>query len=230
MVDLNKLVSLITGSGVSAGLASGVAGGALVTALASRSGRKAAKSVAQIGGLAAVGALAWNAYKKYQGDLGSGSQQGTVTHGDRPQAALEPAVWQQLPQEQFSSLASNQSSSQGLLVLRTMISAAMADGHLSPQEQVRIFERLDLLGLNQEERSTLFDELRHPMSCDALAAQVSDPVLAIEVYTGAVMMLDNTCVAAEKFLGQLSAGLKLPDSLVASIHKNTAVALLANAS
>jgi uncharacterized membrane protein YebE (DUF533 family) len=111
-----------------------------------------------------------------------------------------------------------------------MISAAMADGHLSPQEQVRIFERLDLLGLRQEERSMLFDELRHPMSCEAVAAQVSDPVLAIEVYTAAAMMLDSTCVAAGSYLGQLSAGLKLPDSLVASIHKNTAVAQLAKVS
>jgi uncharacterized membrane protein YebE (DUF533 family) len=230
MVDFNKLVSLVTGSGAGAGLAGGVAGGALVSALTSKSGRKAVKSVAQIGGLAAVGALAWNAYKKYQGDSASRSQHGVVTHGDRPQSVLEPTVWQQLPQEQFSSLAANKSSSQGLLVLRTMISAAMADGHLSPQEQVRIFERLDLLGLSQEERSMLFDELRHPMSCDALATEVNDPVLAIEVYTAAAMMLDNTCVAAEKFLGQLSMRLKLPDSLVASIHKNTAVAQLANAS
>jgi len=225
MVDFNKLVSLVTGSGVGAGLAGVVAGGALVSALTSKSGLKAAKSVAQIGGLAAVGALAWNAYQKYQGNNAAESQRST-THEDRPEAV----VWQQLPQEQFSSLASDQSSSQGLLVLRTMISAAMADGHLSPQEQVRIFERLDLLGLRQEERSMLFDELRHPMSCEAVAAQVSDPVLAIEVYTAAAMMLDSTCVAAGSYLGQLSAGLKLPDSLVASIHKNTAVAQLAKVS
>ena len=68
MVDFNKLIGSISGSGVGAGLAGGVAGGALVSALTTKSGRKAAKSVAQIGGLAAVGALAWNAYKKYQGD------------------------------------------------------------------------------------------------------------------------------------------------------------------
>jgi uncharacterized membrane protein YebE (DUF533 family) len=111
-----------------------------------------------------------------------------------------------------------------------MIAAAMADGQISPQEQLRIIERLDVLGLSQEERSTLFDEIRHPLPCAALVAQVNDPVLAIEVYTAAAMMVDTSCVAAGNFLGQLSAGLKLPDSLVASIHKNTAVAPLANAS
>lgn len=229
MVDLNKLVSLVTGSGAAAGLAGGVAGGALVSALTSKSGRKAAGSVARIGGLAAVGALAWNAYKKYQGDSGAAIE-GPVTPGVRSQVAAGPVDWQQLPRDQFTALGSNQGGSQGLLVLRAMIAAAMADGQISPQEQLRLIDRLDVLGLSQEERSMLFDEIRHPLPCAALVAQVNDPVVAIEVYTAAAMMLDTRCVAAENFLGQLAAGLKLPDSLVASIHKNTAVATLANAS
>lgn len=229
MVDINKLVGLVTGSGVGAGLAGGVAGGALVSALTSKSGRKAAKSVAQIGGLAAVGALAWNAYKKYQGD-GGAALQGPATPAAQPQAAAGPVVWQQLPQEQFAALGSDQGSSQGLLVLRAMIAAAMADGQMSSQEQGRIMERLDSLGLSREERSTLFDEISHPLPSAALAAQVQDPVVAIEVYTAAAMVLDNNCVAGGNFLDQLAAGLKLPASLVTAIHDNTAAAPLANAS
>jgi len=228
MVDINKLLGLVTGSGVGAGLAGGVAGGALVSALTTKSGRKAAKSVAQIGGLAAVGALAWNAYKKYQGD--GTAVQGSTTPTAQPQVASGPVVWQQLPQEQFAALGSDQGSSQGLLVLRAMISASMADGQISSQEQGRIMERLDSLGLSREERSTLFDEIRHPLPCAALAAQVEDPVVAIEVYTAAAMMLDNNCVAGGNFLDQLASGLKLPESLVAAIHDNTAAAPLANAS
>jgi len=229
MVDFNKLVSLVTGSGVGAGLAGGVAGGALVSALTSKSGRKAAKSVAQIGGLAAVGALAWNAYKKYQGE-DSAALQGSATPAAQPQAAARPVVWQQLPQEQFAALGSDQGSSQGLLVLRAMIAAAMADGQMSSQEQGRIMERLDSLGLSREERSTLFDEISHPLPSAALAAQVQDPVVAIEVYTAAAMVLDNNCVAGGNFLDQLAAGLKLPESLVTAIHDNTAAAPFANAS
>ena len=109
MVDINKLVGLVTGSGVGAGLAGGVAGGALVSALTTKSGRKAAKSVAQIGGLAAVGALAWNAYKKYQGD-GGAVLQGPATAAAQPQAAAGPVVWRQLPQQQFAALGSDQGS------------------------------------------------------------------------------------------------------------------------
>ncbi len=219
MIDFNKLVGSITGSGVGAGLAGGVAGGALVSALGSKSGRKAVKSVAQVGGLAAVGALAWNAYKKYQGDNGVQAQ-ATTAQPANPQGVSSAAVWQSLPQEQFDSLATGHSNSQGLLVLRTMISAAMADGHLGPEEQTHIFKQLDQLGLTPEERSTLFDELRAPLSCEELAAQVHDPVLAIEVYTAAFMTLDPNCAAARVFLGKLSRGLNLPDSLTASVHNN----------
>ncbi|MDH4042040.1 MAG: tellurite resistance TerB family protein [Gammaproteobacteria bacterium] len=226
MVDFNKLIGLISGSGVGAGLAGGVAGGALVSALTTKSGRKAAKSVAQIGGLAAVGALAWNAYKKYQGDKPVEVQQ----HEMGEQQAHTPTEWQQLSRREFDALAGTKSASEGLLVLRSMIAAAMADGRLSPQEQALIFERLDKLGLTSEERDTLFDELRNPLSCQVLVAQVSDPVLAIEVYTAAVMILESGCTVSGNYLGQLAAGLKLPEPLVLSIHRNMAVPQLADAS
>ncbi|MEE4146225.1 MAG: tellurite resistance TerB family protein [Halieaceae bacterium] len=230
MVDFNKLVASITGSGMGAGLAGGVAGGALVSALTTKSGRKAAKSVAKVGGLAAVGALAWTAYKRYQGDSAGGtSAQAVEANPVSPPAAVR-REWQQLPQQQFETLSADGSGSQGMLVLRAMISAAMADGHLSPLEQARIFDRLDRLGLTPEERDTLFDELRNPLSCKVLAAQVSDPVLAIEVYTAAALMVDTTCAAAGLYLAELAHRLELPEPLVASIHKNTAVTQLAHAS
>ena len=117
-----------------------------------------------------------------------------------------------------------------MLVLRSMIAAAMADGRLSPREQALIFERLDKLGLSSEERDTLFDELRNPLSCKVLVAQVSDPVLAIEVYTAAVMMVESGCAASGNHLSQLASGLKLPEPLVLSIHRNMAVPQLADAS
>ena len=226
MVDFNKLIGSISGSGMGTGLAGGVAGGALVSALTTKSGRKAAKSVAQIGGLAAVGALAWNAYKKYQGDKPAEVKPDGVGH----QQVHTPTQWQQLPRKEFDALAASSSASEGLLVLRSMISAAMADGRLSPREQALIFERLDKLRLTPEERDTLFDELRNPLSCKVLVAQVNDPVLAIEVYTAAAMMLDTSCATAGDYLDQLAAGLDLPEPLVASINRNMAAPRLADAS
>ena len=66
MVDFNKILSGLTQSGVTAGLAGGLAGGALTGALASKKGRKTAAKLLKLGGVAAVGGLAWNAYRNYQ--------------------------------------------------------------------------------------------------------------------------------------------------------------------
>jgi uncharacterized membrane protein YebE (DUF533 family) len=226
MVDINKLAASFLNGGIGSGLAGGVAGGALVSALTSKSGRKAAKSVAQIGGLAAVGALAWNAYKKYQGNTSASAPQEMVPGPQHPQEPVPAtAVWQRLPQEQFDTLAAPESNSQGLLVLRTMISAAMADGHLGPEEQKYIFKQLD--HLDPQERSLLFDELRNPLSCGELAAQASDPVVAIEMYTAAALTLDMNCLMAKEFMAQLARGLNLPDALINSIHDNSSANQLA---
>jgi len=225
VVDINKLAGSFLSGGLGTGLAGGVAGGALVSALTSKSGRKAAKSVAQIGGLAAVGALAWTAYKKFQGNSPANVAPQDVTAPQSQQAGPSAEVWQRLPQERFDTLATTESQSQGLLVMRTMISAAMADGHLGPEEQKHIFKQLD--HLDTQERSLLFDELRNPLSCDELAAQASDPVVAIEMYTAAVLTLDMNCLVAKEFMAQLGRGLKLPDSLITSIQDNASATQLA---
>jgi len=73
----------------------------------------------------------------------------------------------------------------------------------------------------------LFDELRNPLSCDELAAQASDPVVAIEMYTAAVLTLDMNCLVAKEFMAQLGRGLKLPDSLITSIQDNASATQLA---
>ena len=65
-MDLNKMVKGLVGSGVVSGLAGGVAGGALSGAFLSKKGRKHAGTLLKVGGLAAVGGLAWKAYRGYQ--------------------------------------------------------------------------------------------------------------------------------------------------------------------
>lgn len=245
MVDFNKLIGSVTSSGLGSGLAGGVAGGAVVSALSSKSGRKAAVSVAKVGGLAAVGALAWSAYKSYQGKAAPEAaasaaspqqapapgqhnlvnhgavNQGAVNHGAVNHGAVnQSAVWQGLPQQQFDNLAAPDNDRQGLLILRAMIAAAMADGQLGPQEQQHIFAELDNLGLSAEERGTLFDELRNPLASSDLAAVVTDPVLAIEVYTAARLTVASDCNESQMFLANLARDLNLPDNLRASIHSS----------
>ncbi len=216
MVDINKIMAGITQSNFASGLAGGVAGGALTGALMSKKGRKTAKSLLKYGGVAAVGGLAWSAYRKYQQNQ-SGSP--TASPADSQSGAGE-RNWQQLDQRQFylAQQQAPETQSHGLLMIRAMITAAMSDGHLDMHEQRRIFEQTDELGLNPEEKATLFDELRNPRSVGQIAEQAADPAIAVEVYAASVLAIDENTEQGTAYLERLARLLDLPDSLVTAVH------------
>ena len=59
MADINKLLEQLIGSGAAGGFAGGLAGGLASSMLTSKKGRKMGMKAAKIGGIAAVGALAY---------------------------------------------------------------------------------------------------------------------------------------------------------------------------
>lgn len=228
-MDFSKIISGLTSSGIGSGLAGGVAGGALVSALGSKSGRKTAATLLKVGGIAAVGGLAWKAYQSYQQTNGQqvNAQQGNAQQ--MPQTA-SPQSWQAnnasqaqpdwrgLEQQQFEAIVDKSNESAGMLLLRSTISAAMADGQLSQTEQGQIFAKLEELSLTSEERGTLFAEMAKPWTTADFGNNVTDPVIAIEVYTAALMTIDDTCEAGRAHLRSLANALRLPVPLVTSLH------------
>jgi uncharacterized membrane protein YebE (DUF533 family) len=52
-------------------------------------------------------------------------------------------------------------------------------------------------------------------------------VVAIEMYTAAVLTLDMNCIMAKEFMNQVARGLNLPDSLVTAIRDNSSAGRLA---
>lgn len=209
-MDLNRIINGLASSGIGGGLAGGVAGGALLSALASKRGKKTAKTLLQAGGLAAVGGLAWKAYKNYQ----QSANQPTAGK----QQEIHAAHWRGLEEGRFAAISQQKSNGQGILLLRAMISAAMADGQLSALEQAKIFAEVNNLELTNEERNTLFEELANPWDIDDFRLKVIDPVIAIEVYTAAMMTVDQNCEQGRHYLGDLSMALGIPDPLVASLR------------
>lgn len=205
MIDINKVLGGLGKSGVLPGVAGGLASGALVGALSSKKGRKTAGSVLKYGAVAAVGGLAWKAYRDYKS-------------GGEPKDNKEWA-WSNLGEHQFQHEDDAQSSSVGLTLMRAMISAAMADGHLSAAEQKRIFARLDELDISAEERGMLFDELKMPRSPETIAAEVKEAAIAIEVYTASFLTIDDTCAAGRAHLKRLAGALEMPDDLVLALEK-----------
>lgn len=228
-MDFSKIISGLTSSGIGSGLAGGVAGGALVSALGSKSGRKTAATLLKVGGIAAVGGLAWKAYQSYQQ---TNAQQTNAQQGNAQQmpqtaspqswqannASQAQPDWRGLEQQQFEAIVDKSNESAGMLLLRSTISAAMADGQLSQTEQGQIFAKLEELSLTSEERGTLFAEMAKPWTTADFGNNVTDPVIAIEVYTAALMTIDDTCEAGRAHLRSLANALRLPVPLVTSLH------------
>jgi uncharacterized membrane protein YebE (DUF533 family) len=204
-MDLNKVVGALGSGGVLGGLAGGVAGGALSGALLSKKGRKHAGTLLKVGGLAALGSLAWKAYQQ--------AQQGQ-------QAEDAPAK-----EADFLIDAEDAGDgSRGLLIIRAMIAAAGADGHLDDAERQRILGRMQGLNLPAEEKAIVVEELLCPCSLEQILASVRDKATAIELYAASSLVLAEGDKVGERYLQRLAARLSLSPMLVEAIRSNGAPA------
>lgn len=220
MRDLQKLVGSLSKSGAISGFLGGVAGGGLTSMVASKKGRKTGKKALKYGALAAVGGLAWKAYKQYSANnqaVPTGqAQTQTATNASGRTFDFTPAA---LPQESFEHVVEDDNESGQLLLMRAMITAAYADGHIDDSERQRIFAQVEQMDLTVEEKATLFDELRQPQSMSALVAQVPDAQTGIEVYAASATAIDLSQPASSQYLQQLASNLCIPNELVTSIHQ-----------
>ncbi len=230
MVNLNSIVQGLSKSGAVSGFAGGLAGTALAGALSGKKGKKVAKSALKVGALAAVGGLAYTAYQRYQQN-GATRAAPPVPATARTMGATGPALqaganrWDNIGRERFESVVAEEStSSGGLLLVRAMIAAAAADGHMDSAEQARIFGETERMDLAPEEKAQLFDELRHPLSLAELVQQVHNPETAVEVYAASLVAIDESQSEGQAYLRDLAAALELPDELVASVHSEVRLA------
>lgn len=212
-MNLDKLMSSLAGSGVLGGLAGGVAGGALMN---NKKARKTAGNVLKIGGLAALGGLAWKAYQGYQSQ-----QVGSRTEGVSASLASPPSnpVWGNLNNRGFE--LESQTAEQGsraVLLIQAMIAAACADGHMDDVERERIMRQVSMAELAREEKALVFDTLQTPPSLVELSQRVDCPELAAEVYMASLLAVDETRSEAGLYLNALAYRLGIPQDMVDQMH------------
>jgi len=203
MLDPNRLVNQLLGSGAGAGLAGGLVSGAIAGAITGGKGKKLAGSALKAGGMALVAGLAWKAYQDYQRQKGGGA----VAAG----SAWMPAADGRLP---APVAAAARDPGHGMAVLRAMIAAAKADGQIDGAEQQAIFARLGELSLSSEDKAFLLEELSRPLDVDAVVASAVTPEVAAEVYAASRLVIDEASPAERAYLSLLSARLNLAPELV----------------
>lgn len=191
-----------------------IASGAIALALLGTSpGRAIAGSVLRIGGLAAVAGLAYKAYQNYQQGGAAGEASADAEILPPPQgSAFDP---EQAPQggDEFA-----------LAVVRAMIAAANADGHIDEEERARIHERLIQSGVDDEEGELLRRELANPQDIEALAASVRSDAQKVELYTASRIALQPESPVERDYLARLASRLGLPEALVEHIEATLAAA------
>jgi len=172
-----------------------------------------AKGAVKLGGTAALAGLAYKAYTQWQ-----------ASKNAAPQAEAPPMkdITPKPEGTPFLPSIAQQRDSMSLAILRAMIAAAKADGHIDADEQRRIFGKLDELDLDMEEKAFVMDELRKPLDIDAVVAAASTPELAVEIYAASVLAIDPDDPAEQAYLAMLASRLKLDPGLRLAVEQEAA--------
>lgn len=191
------------GGGSALGGAAGQAAAMAALGMLLRGGR--GSQLVKLGGMAALGALAYKAWQEYQAKQPGGS------------AVPPPAP------ARFASDAAQQSDTHGRAVLVAMIAAAKADGHVDDAERAQIEQALRGAADADPELATWFEqELRRPLDPVEVARTAGgDGAVAAEVYLASVLVATGTGTVGTMerlYLDALARELKLPDGLKASLE------------
>ena len=195
------LGTLLKGAGGGA-----LAAGALGMLLGNKSARKMGGKALTYGGLAALGVVAYKAYSNWQ------AQQASA-----PQA--EPQTLDRLPapQAEIHSQA----------ILKALVGAAKADGHVDARERQLIEGELVKLTGDAELQHWLQAELNKPLDPAEIARAASTPEMAAEMYIASVLMVDEEHFMERAYLEELARQLKLDPALKAELEAQVRQELVA---
>ena len=197
---------LLQGKG---GLATGaLAGGLAGYLLGGKKKKKLAKNALTYGGLALIGGLAYKAWSDHK--QGKPAQ---VTAQPSPEPLPAPPA-----DTPFTPADASDEDDLARGLLRAMIAAAKADGHIDADEQRRIFDQVGQMDLDNDDKAFVFEELSKPLDVEAVAEAATTPERAAELYAASLLAIDPDGPAEKGYLGMLAARLRLPDDLVAHLH------------
>jgi uncharacterized membrane protein YebE (DUF533 family) len=182
----------------------GAIAGGLLAVLMTKGGRRMLGTGAKVGGMAAIGALAFKAYEDWKAGQGGGD----ATALPPPGSDFQPEG------EEADRLATG--------LLKAMIAAAKADGHVTPDERARIDGQLANLGLEDEAAALIAAELDAPLDVDRIAALARSDAEAAQIYAVSLLAIDPDNAEEKAYLAALARRLNLDASLVDSLHAEAA--------
>jgi uncharacterized membrane protein YebE (DUF533 family) len=191
-----------------------LAAGALAAVLlGTGTGRAVTGSALKLGGMAAVAGLAYKAYQNYQAGKEPGAAQ-PGTPAEQEQVLLPPPT-----DTPFHPSQAPQGEAEfTLVIVRAMIAAARADGHIDDAERSKIADKLKLAGVGAEAEQFMIAELERPVDLDSLVSAAQTDAQKAELYTASRIAIEPKTRAERGYLDMLAGRLQLPDPLVDHIE------------
>lgn len=184
-------------------LGKGAIAGGLLGVLMTKGGRRMLGTGLKIGGMAAIGGLAYKAYDDWK-------------KGEGATALPAPEGTDFLPSD------AARADEMATHILQAMIAAAKADGHVTAEERARIDAQLTQLGLEGEAADLIAAELDAPLDVGRIAALASSEAEAVQIYAASLLAVDPDGAAEKGYLAMLAARLKLDAALVDRLHAEAA--------
>lgn len=183
-------------------LGKGAIAGGLLGVLMTSGGRRLLGTGLKIGGMAAIGGMAYKAYEDWKRGQGA--------------TALPP------PETDFLPVEADRADQLATHLLQAMIAAAKADGHVTAEERAKIDAQLGNLGLEEEAAALIAAELDAPLDVGRIAALAETEAEAAQIYAASLLSVDPDGAAEKGYLAMLAARLKLDPALVARLHDQAA--------
>jgi len=180
-----------------------LAGGVLAALLGTRGGRKLTGTAAALGGIGLLGKTAYDAFQSWKADHGGGAEPGAAPVGE---------------------LTGDAAERRSEALLKAMIAAAKADGHIDPTERASIKNAVRHLGLNEEVQLMMEAELERPLSPTDVAAAADSPEAAAEMYLASLFVIDTQDPAERAYLNDLAAALQLDPALASQLEAEAGAA------
>ncbi|WP_183871127.1 tellurite resistance TerB family protein [Rhizobium sp. BK491] len=183
--------------------------------LGTKTGRQVAGNALALGGLAAIAGLGYQAYKNYR-------------DGNQPQPApqsapqTEPQFLPPPSDSGFSTAPAVATNDFTLSLVRAMIAAARADGHIDDTERQRILGKVQEAGVGAEAEAFFQRELANPVDLDAIVASAKTEEQRVQVFTASRLAIEPDSRAERGYLDLLAGRLGLADALVDHIEATVA--------
>jgi uncharacterized membrane protein YebE (DUF533 family) len=182
-------------------------GGAMSLLMGSKKARKIGGKVAVYGGLAALGVVAFKAYSNWQSQ--NQTQAGAVS--------VQPQTVDRVPTAQIEQHSQ--------AILRAVIGAAKADGHIDERERVLIDGEVERITDDSELKRWFDQELGKPLDPADIARSAATPEIAAEMYLASLVMVDKQNFMERAYLDELARQLKLDPALKVELEAQAANSL-----